>query len=178
MLGVASKWPSGYNKPAYNHMSTLGKSDFITDLDDDNESLLIHDIARLSKKNFDRRVRDMGLTRSQWLAVGMLRRNPGIKQAELAEKLDVEPITVARTVDRLEKAGWIERRPDASDRRVNRLYLTDKVKDVVGRMRALALEARREATAGLTKQEHEQLVQILTKLKKNLCSKYKSGAGE
>ena len=64
--------------------------------------------------------------------MGTLRRHPGISQAQLADKLDVEPITIARTIDRLEKSGWIERRADAKDRRVNRLYLTARVKDVSG----------------------------------------------
>lgn len=145
------------------------RASFITDSEDENESLLIHDIARLIKKRFDRRVRGLALTRSQWQAVGTLRRNPGFSQAQLADRLDVEPITVARTVDRLERAGWIERRPDARDRRIKRLYLTARVKDVVSRMRALAIETRSEAIGGLTKQEHKQLVKLLQRVKANLC---------
>jgi len=144
---------------------------FITDGDDDNEALLMHDIARLFKKNFDRRVHSLGLTRSQWLTVGTLRRYPGLSQSELAEKLDVEPITVARTLDRLEKSAWIERRPDASDRRINRLYLTARVKDIVGHIRALALEVRRDILTGINEQEHKELVRILKKVKSNLCEK-------
>lgn len=149
-------------------------TDFITDSDDINESLMIHDIARLSKKDFDRRVRDLGLTRSQWLAVGTLRRHPGISQAELAEKLDVEPITATRTIDRLEKSGWIERRADAKDRRIKRLFLTSRVQDVVAHMRALALDMRRDALAGVTEQEHALLVTILKRMKHNLCTKNKA----
>jgi DNA-binding MarR family transcriptional regulator len=145
--------------------------DFITENDEANESLLIHDIARLSKNDFDRRVRELGLTRSQWLAIGTLRRNPGISQSGLAEILDVEPITVARTIDRLEKSGWIERRPDTSDRRVNRLYLTDRVQGVVAQMRALALKMRQEIAAGLSREEHQALVSILRKMKNNLNDK-------
>lgn len=143
----------------------------VTDNDDENESLLIHDIARLIRKNFDRRVRDMGLTRAQWLAVGTIRRHPGINQAELAEKLDIEPMTVGRTIDRLEKSGWIERRSDAADRRVKRLYLTTRVKDVVVRMRTQSLDMRSEVTAGLSKQDHQQLLRILKQMKNNLCDK-------
>ena len=147
---------------------------YIKDIDEDNESLLIHDIARMFKRNFDRRVKYLGLTRAQWLTVGTLRRHPGISQAELAEKLDVEPISVARTVDRLEKSNWIERKPDAKDRRVNRLYLTDRVKEVVTNIRGLAVECRAEASLGITEQEHEQLLYLLKKMKSNLCDKNKA----
>jgi len=155
-------------------MQKHSHADFIIDDDNVNESLLIHDIARLFKKSFDRKARGLGLTRSQWLTVGTLRRHAGISQSELAEKLDVEPITVARTIDRLEKSGWIERRPDAADRRVNRLYLTPRVQDVVVRMRELAMETRHEALAGLEAQEHKALVAILKKVKNNLCEKNKA----
>jgi len=157
-----------------NKNTAPGNVDYINDQDDDNESLFIHDIARLFKKSFDRRVRDLGLTRAQWLAVGTLRRHPGICQSELADKLDIEPITVGRTIDRLEKSGWIERRADAADRRVNRLYLTKRVQDVVGRMRAQALEMRHEILNGISKQEHKDIVRILKKMKQNLCAKSKT----
>lgn len=148
---------------------------FITDQDDSNESLLIHDIARLFKKNFDRRVRSLGLTRSQWLAVATLRRHPGISQSQLADKLDVEPITAARTIDRLQKSGWIERRPDEKDRRINRIYLTSRVKDVVARMRTLALQTRNDALSGVEQKDHEMILRILKQIKTNLCDKTKMG---
>src|SRR4051794_38948536 len=73
---------------------------------------------------FDRRVRKLGLTRSQWLVINRLYRRPGATQSELAEMLEVEKPTAGRMVDRMEIKGWVERRPDGTDRRVNRLYLT------------------------------------------------------
>jgi len=149
--------------------------DFIADEVDDNESMLIHDIARLSKKNFDRRVRSFGLTRSQWMAVGTLRRYPGISQVDLAEKLDIEPITAARTIDRLERSGWITRKADAHDRRVNRLFLTERAKEVAVRMRALALQMRGEAMSGLNVGEHDELLRLLKIVKHNLCEINKAG---
>lgn len=148
--------------------------DFITDLEEANESLLIHDIARLMKKAYDKRVRSIGLTRAQWQALGTLRRHPGLSQAQLADRLDVKPITIARTVDRLEKAGWIERKRDPKDRRINRLYLTARVKDVVSRMRAQGLELRTEAMHGMNRQEHDVLLSALTRMKNNLSTKKKA----
>ena len=146
-------------------------ADFIIDKDDCNESLMISDIARLSKIAFDRKVRTLNLTRSQWQVIAIVRRQPGINQVQLAERLDVKPITVARTLDRLEKAGWLERKACKSDRRVNQLYLTQRVQDVVTQMRELALETRQNMLNNISRQEHEMLLSILTKIKQNLCQK-------
>ena len=85
---------------------------------------LISDVARLMRTAFDRRVRDLGLTRSQWLVINRPHRRPGATQSELAEMLEVEKATAGRMVDRMEKKGWVLRRADAADRRVNRLHLT------------------------------------------------------
>ena len=143
-------------------------SDFVTDADELNESLFIHDIARLMRKRFDKRARSLGLTRAQWLALAVLRRHPGINQAELADRLEVEPMTIARLVDRLEEAGWVERRADSKDRRSNRIYLTERVKSIVGQIRELAIQNRREALSGISVEEHDILVNILRKIKINV----------
>ncbi len=142
---------------------------FITDDEDSNESLYMHDIARLLRKRFDKRARALGLTRAQWQALCVLRRHPGIHQAELADKLDVEPMTVARLVDRLEAAGWLERRQDKKDRRAKHLYLTDRVQGIVSQIRDLALEIRCEAMKGMSQEEHAALIAMLKKIKHNVA---------
>ena len=142
---------------------------YIVDTDEVNESLLIHDIARLFKKDFDRRARKLKLTRAQWLALSVLRRYPGINQVELAERLDVEPMTVARLVDRLEEAKWVERKADGTDRRAKRLYLTTRAQGIITKIRTIALETRHAALEGITEKEHQALIRILPKIKKNLC---------
>lgn len=143
---------------------------YIIDNDEANESLLIHDIARLSKICFDRKVRTLNLTRAQWLILSTLRRNPGINQAQLAERLDVRPITVARTLDRMERDGWIERKACAHDRRINQLYLAPRAQDVVTQMRALAMQMRMELLAGMTEDEHRQFLTLLKKIKHNITT--------
>src|ERR1044072_8271791 len=86
---------------------------------------LISDVARLMRTAFDRRVRALGLTRSQWLVINRLHRRPGATQSELAEMLEVEKATAGRMVDRMEKKGWVVRRADAGDRRGKRPQLTE-----------------------------------------------------
>ena len=84
---------------------------------------LLHDVARLLRVDADKRARAHGMTRAQWAILIWLERQPGISQKELAELLEVEPITVARLIDRLEARGMVERRPDPKDRRIWRLHL-------------------------------------------------------
>ena len=85
---------------------------------------LLVEVGRLLRRNFNRRAQELGLTQAQWQALAHLSRKQGINQACLADLLEVQPITLARLIDRLAAAGWVERRPDPADRRAQRLYLT------------------------------------------------------
>ena len=84
--------------------------------------VLLHDVARTMRTRFDQRARTRGMSRAQWIILARLERQPGLSQNELAAICEVEPITVARLVDRLEKSGAVERRPDPRDRRIWRLH--------------------------------------------------------
>ena len=86
--------------------------------------VVISDVARLLRTAFDRRVRRLGITRAQWLVLTRLHRRPGASLSELAEMMEVEKATAGRMIDRLVANGWVERRTEASDRRVKRVYLT------------------------------------------------------
>jgi MarR family transcriptional regulator for hemolysin len=132
---------------------------------------LIHDTSRLLRVNFDRRAQSLGLTRAQWWVLAHVHRHEGSSQRALADILDIEPITLTRLVDRLERASWVERRPDASDRRVWRLFLTEKSYPILDRMYQLGAETREQALAGLTPDQREQLIGILSKIKSNLGGK-------
>ena len=74
---------------------------------------LVHDIGRLMRREFERRVRDMGFTRNQWRVLAHLRRVDGINQSQLADRMDVEPIALVRLLDKLEAAGYVQRRQNA-----------------------------------------------------------------
>ena len=135
---------------------------------DVNFGLLVHDVARLMRANFHRRVQPLGFTQAQWRALFHLSQNEGIKQVALAEILEVQPITLTRLVDRLEDAGWAERRPDPSDRRAFRLFVTARAQPVLERIRELATETREEAMKGLGRREREHLLDLLSATKDNL----------
>ena len=132
---------------------------------------LVHDISRMLRKRFDRRARDIGLTKSQWIVLAHLARHEGIHQGGLAEILELEPATLARHLDRLEDTGWIERRPDPSDRRAWRLHLTGKATPVLEKMGDLVEIVTREALAGLGREERELLQAQLLTIRANLTDR-------
>src|SRR5580698_4060704 len=95
---------------------------------------LLNDVTLLFRKHFDRRAVKFGLTRAQWRATKMLYHREGLRQTELAEFLEMEPIAVGRVIDRLQAAGFVERRPDPKDRRAWRLHTTEQAQVIVGDM--------------------------------------------
>jgi DNA-binding MarR family transcriptional regulator len=129
---------------------------------------LISDVARLLRTAFDRRVRRLGLTRSQWLVINRLYRRPGATQSELAEMLEVEKATAGRMVDRMEKKGWVERRPDAADRRVNRLHLTAESDLIQVQLAQIADRTVDDALALLSAYEREQFSEWMRRVKRQL----------
>ena len=106
--------------------------------------VLLSDVGRMLRTEGDRRARAHGMSRAQWVMLLRLDRQPGLSQKELAELLEVEPITVARLADRLEGRGLLERRPDPGDRRVWRLHLLPAAQPVLDE-----LEGQREELVAL-----------------------------
>jgi DNA-binding MarR family transcriptional regulator len=94
----------------------------ITKTEDDLFSV-VHDVAHLLRTRFDQQARAWGMTRAQCVILMHLHFHPGMTQNEMAAHCGIEPITVARLVDRLEASGFVERRTDPADRRINRLHL-------------------------------------------------------
>ena len=134
-----------------------------------NFGFLLNDVARLMRTVYDRRVKSLGLTRSQWWVLNHLFRGDGVTQTELAETLEIEKPTLGRLLDRLEAKGWVRREDDATDRRAWRVYLTDEVGPAMRELRAVAAELRRDALAGLSAAERERFVDTLLAIKSNLA---------
>jgi MarR family transcriptional regulator for hemolysin len=136
---------------------------------------LISDVARLLRTAFDRRVRRLGLTRSQWLVINRLHRHPGATQSELAEMLEVEKATAGRMVDRMENKGWVARRPDARDRRVNRLHLTAEADLIQVQLAQIADRTVDDALALLSAFEREQFSEWMRRVKSQLQAMLEPG---
>lgn len=133
-----------------------------------NFGFLLNDVARLLRTAYDRRIKALGLTRSQWWVLTHLFRGDGVSQTELAETLEIEKPTLGRLLDRLEAKGWVRREHDARDRRVWRVHLTDAVEPALRTMRDVAAELRRDALAGMSAAEREKFVDALIAIKSNL----------
>ena len=130
---------------------------------------LVTDVARMTRTVFDRRVRALGLTRPQWLALVRLKRRPGCSQSELADTMEIEKAPLGRIVDRLTDKGWIERRSDAQDRRINRIYLTDRGERVFAAISPIAVATVEDALTELSADDRDQLSRLLLVMKSTLA---------
>lgn len=142
-----------------------------------NFGYLVNDVARLMRTVYDRRVRSLGLTRSQWWVMNHLFRNPGATQSELAAILEIERATLGRLLDRLEAKGWVRREDDARDRRAWRVRLTAAAEPAMRKLRKQAAGLRRDALAGMSATERERFVDALLAIKTNL-SRMQRGASQ
>ena len=128
------------------------------------------DNSRQLRRLFDERVRGLGITGPQARLLLSLERNPGENQAFYAERLEIEPITLTRIVDRLEEAGWIERRNDPADRRARILHLTDKSRGIVTRLRVSVEGLFEEMLAGFDADERAVFADLLERIATNLAT--------
>jgi DNA-binding MarR family transcriptional regulator len=127
----------------------------------------IAETAHALRKAFDRRAVGMGVTRAQWKVLFRLERQPGLRQIELADMLDIEPITLSRIVDRLEEAGLVERLADPADRRAWRLHVTARAQPLIEKLRAVADEMISEAFAGIALKDIEITRAVLGRVREN-----------
>jgi MarR family transcriptional regulator, transcriptional regulator for hemolysin len=136
----------------------------------------LNDAARLLRTYSDQRARELNTTRAQWAVLVRLQRCEGVKQSELADALDLAPITLGRLIDKLTSAGLVERRDDATDRRAHRLYLTEKAAPTLRRLGALAEDVMERALSGLDHKAIRELHAGLSAIKTNLKNELHSGA--
>ncbi|KHK91272.1 MarR family winged helix-turn-helix transcriptional regulator [Novosphingobium malaysiense] len=128
-------------------------------------------VARLMRRAFDERAREIGVTRPQWQVLSVLLRHEGIKQGGLAEILEVEPITAGRMIDRMQDAGLVERRADPADRRAWRLFLTPRGREMMERLQPLAIETSEAALKGVSEKDQEDLLRTLDTMLENLTGR-------
>jgi len=129
---------------------------------------MLTDVARLLRTVFERRVRSLGLTRAQWVTIARLNRRPGLSQSEVADLLEIEKASAGRLIDRMEAKGWIERRADPLDRRINRLHLTKEAKRLHSIIWPIAEATVDDALSELSKPERRALSQLMQRVKGQL----------
>lgn len=131
---------------------------------------LIHDVSRLRRSAFDRCLKPLSVTRSQWWVLAYLSREDGMTQSQLAEELDLGKVAVGGLIDRLEKSGLVRRDADASDRRVNRVFLEPKSKQLIARMRKVSHRLNEQILDGLPDPKLEAAAVTLDAMKRNLLT--------
>ena len=131
-------------------------------------AFVINDVARLLRTYADYRAAQFGMTRAQWAVLVRLDLYEGLNQSELAEMLDLQPITLTRLLDKLCDSGLIERRPDPDDRRAKRLFLTRAARPLLEQLAALGEETMANTLEGVEPAQVEQMVSQLEVVRDNL----------
>ncbi|MGJ5024447.1 MarR family winged helix-turn-helix transcriptional regulator [Bradyrhizobium oligotrophicum] len=126
------------------------------------------ELQRLMRAYADKEAARFGMTRAQWAVLAKVERNEGMKQSELAEQLEMQPITLTRLIDKLAEAGLIERRGDDTDRRVNRLYLKKAARPLLAKLGVLKAELTDTALQGISAGDAERLMTHLEAIKENV----------
>jgi DNA-binding MarR family transcriptional regulator len=127
----------------------------------------IGETAHALRKAFDRRAVEFGVTRAQWKVLFKLSRRPGLRQHELADLLEVEPITLSRIIDRLQEGGLVDRSSDPTDRRAWLLHVTATAEPLVAKLKRLADEMIAEAFAGIDGKDIEITRRVLSQAREN-----------
>ncbi|MBP0439397.1 MarR family transcriptional regulator [Tianweitania sediminis] len=145
---------------------------------------MLHEVARLFRGRIEARVGRHGLSEAQLRLLMRLWKEEGATQARLAQILEVEPISISRLLDRMEQGGWIERRQDARDRRVRKIFTTEKTRGIRDAVKDTAAQVMEEALAGVPSEARDIIYDGLETMARNLgggadltavCSNNKEG---
>jgi MarR family transcriptional regulator, transcriptional regulator for hemolysin len=136
------------------------------------------EVQRLVRAYADKQAARYGITRAQWAVLAKVERSEGLKQTELAELMEMQPITLTRLVDRLCDHGWIERRGDDTDRRVNRLYLRKAARPLLGKLAGLRSELTATALGGINPADAHRLLAQLETIKENVRNAIQNASEE
>jgi|SRR5689334_14876219 len=131
-------------------------------------AFMVSDVARMLRTLFDQEARKFGMTRAQWGVLFRLERSEGLKQSELADILEIQPITLTRLIDRLCDNGLIERRSDPNDRRAKRLFLTPAARPLLTKLDKLTSEIMERTLTGVDRATVEAMTRNLAGIKENV----------
>jgi MarR family transcriptional regulator, transcriptional regulator for hemolysin len=131
---------------------------------------LLHDVSRLRRRVVDRALKPLGVTRSQWWVLAFLSRSDGMSQVALADELDLGKVALGQLIDRLEKTGFVSRRPDQDDRRVKRVYLIGRSHALIAQIRDNVSMTERGILEKIEPEDLKVTVRALRGMKENLLA--------
>ncbi|MBD5801557.1 Transcriptional regulator SlyA [Azoarcus sp. Aa7] len=129
---------------------------------------LIHDVSRMRRTVFDQLMKPLGITRAQWWVLAHLSRHDGMAQTQLASMLDVGKASLGSLLDRLEATGFIERRPDATDRRMKRVFLSRSSMQLLEKLVKTESDFNEQILASLSDNDRNELIRMLSSIKDSL----------
>src|SRR5450631_3919607 len=156
----------------------MGRANDMRGSVDINFLFTLGELHRLVRAYADKQAARYGMTRAQWAVLAKVERYEGLKQSELADMMDMQPITLTRLIDKLCDNGWIERRSDDSDRRVNRLYLLKAARPLLGKLSGLRSELTATALEGISPADAHRMLTQLEAIKENVRNAIQNPAGE
>ncbi len=131
---------------------------------------LVHDVSRLRRRVVDRVLKPLGVTRSQWWVLAFLSRADGMSQVALADELDLGKVALGQLIDRLEKTGFVSRRPDEVDKRVKRVFLTKRSQALIARIRDSVSVTEKQILERIDETDLKATVSALRAMKENLLA--------
>jgi len=131
---------------------------------------LIHDVSRMRRTVFDQLMKPLGITRAQWWVLAHLSRHDGMAQTQLASMLDVGKASLGSLLDRLEATGFIERRPDATDRRMKRVFLSRSSQQLLEKLVKIESDFNEQILASLSDNDRNELIRMLSSIKESLLA--------
>lgn len=156
------------NAPASSRTSKSSAADPAAHRRDIKLGYLIHDVSRMRRTAFDQLMKPMGITRAQWWVLAHLSRHDGMAQTQLASMLDVGKASLGSLLDRLEATGFIERRPDATDRRMKRVFLSRSSIQLLERLVEVESAFNEQILGALTDNDRNELIRMLSSIKESL----------
>lgn len=129
---------------------------------------LIHDVSRMRRKAFDQFMRPLGVTRARWWVIAHLSRQDGMMLTQLADRMDVGKASLGDVIDRLESTGWVKREVDPMDKRAKHIYLARNSQQLLDKMAGYERAFNEQALRGLTNEDRDTLVRLLSVIKKSL----------
>jgi len=141
-------------------------------------SFLVHDVSRMRRTFFDQALRPLGITRAQWWALGNISRHAedGMIQTELANIMETGKVSVGGLIDRLEEAGLVYRRPDRTDRRVKRIFISPKGYEILDHIAVVGEALDRLVFADIEEAELAAAADVLSRVKQNVRAALKAKA--
>jgi DNA-binding MarR family transcriptional regulator len=139
---------------------------------------VIHDLARLFRRQFDAEAHRHGLTMPQWRVLAQLSIDDGLSQVALAGRIETDPMTVSGLIERLEAKGLVVRVADPTDSRAKIVLITDRARAMVAKMKKLAENLYAVAFEGISEAERENALKVLQQMSANLSKARTPGKEE